>query len=152
MSTGGEPDHLHPVRTRDGAGHQYFFYDKHHGRGGPEAAQWATDLSEAEEFSIFDRSDALDLSDHHGNLFGLRLAGGVPQQVLKLGTLGEFVAKFPLAHPGQPWHGFPFSPVRPIGPLHPPDRTVPGDVLRTMEAKRLLSKAQRRRLQGGKDP
>ncbi len=41
MSVGGEGGHLHPVPTRR-RGFHYFFYDKHHGWAGPEAARWAS--------------------------------------------------------------------------------------------------------------
>jgi hypothetical protein len=48
MSGGGEPGHLHPeVSAR--SGYRYFFYDKHHGRGGPEAARWSPELSDKDE-------------------------------------------------------------------------------------------------------
>ena len=68
MSVGGEPGHLHPVATQRN-GFRYFFYDKHHGRGGPAVARWSPDLSEDEEFAIFDQADLLDLSDANGNLY-----------------------------------------------------------------------------------
>ncbi len=42
MSVGGEPGRLFSHVTQR-SGYRYFFYQKHHGRGGPEAAQWATD-------------------------------------------------------------------------------------------------------------
>ena len=56
-------------------GYRYFLYDKHHGRGGPEASQWADDITEEEEFQVFDEGDWLELSDQNGNLYGLRLRG-----------------------------------------------------------------------------
>ena len=150
MSSGEEPGHLHPVPTRNQ--HWYFFHDKHHGRGGPEASRWATDLSELEEFAIFDQADSLELSDESGNLYGLRLGEGGPQNLRDLGTLGQVVAKFPWSHPGQPWHGFPLAPIQPVRPPHPPDRRVPKAVLRTMQERGLLNDIQRRRLQKGRHP
>jgi hypothetical protein len=147
MSTGGEPGHLHPERTRT-HDYQYFFYDEHHGRGGPEVAQWAEDLSEAEEFGIFDRSDELDLSDDAGNLYGLRI--GPDLEILELGTLKQQVAKFPHAHPDQPWHGFPLGPLKPARQPQPPTREIPRDALRKMEERGLLDAAQRKRLERGK--
>jgi hypothetical protein len=65
MSVGGESGHLHPHATQR-SNHRYFFYDKHHGRGGPEAARWSPDLTDDEEFAIFDQADLLDLSDEQG--------------------------------------------------------------------------------------
>jgi hypothetical protein len=38
MSVGAEPGHLHPEVSQR-SHYRYFFYDKHHGRGGPETAQ-----------------------------------------------------------------------------------------------------------------
>lgn len=70
MSVGGEPGHLHPIATQRSS-FRYFFYDKHHGRGRPEAAQWSPNLSDDEEFAIFDQADLLDLSDEHENLYGI---------------------------------------------------------------------------------
>ena len=99
MSVGGEPGHLFPRRT-ERRGYRYFFYDKHHGRGGPEAARWATDILEEEEFGIFDQADRLDLSDKQGNLYGIRLRTLRQREVLLLGTLGQQVAKFPEALSG----------------------------------------------------
>src|SRR5438552_3288422 len=105
MSVGGEPGHLHPLPTRRN-GHRYFFYDKHHGRGGPEAAQWALDLSEDHEFGIFDQADDLDLSDERGNLYGIRLGPEPERRVLALGTLRQQIAKFPASQGRPHWHGF----------------------------------------------
>lgn len=146
MSTGGEPGHEHPIRTRNDTNYRYFFSDKHHGRGGPEAAQWARDLSEDEEFSIFDQADTLDLLDSVGNLYGVRPNARTPNTAIILGTLDQEIAKFPWTRPGQPWHGFPLAPIRPTHPPHPPYRWVPGDVLKTMQARGLISERQFKRL------
>jgi hypothetical protein len=143
MSTGGEPGHEHPVRTRGDTHYRYFFYDKHHASSGRWAAQWARDLSEDEEFSIFDRADTLDLLDSQGNLYGLR---GMPQELLALGTLDEYIAKFPRAHADQPWHGFPVAPLRPVPPTRPPYRPVPVDALKAMQAQGLISEGELNRL------
>ena len=152
MSTGGEPDHEHPVRTRNDTNYRYFFYDKHHGRGGSEAAQWLRDLSEDEEFSIFDQADTLNLLDSNGNLYGLRLDVGTPQALLILGTFDEYIAKFPRAHADQPWHGYPVAPLRRTPPSRPPYRPVPIDVLSAMQARGLISEAQRKRLKRRRHP
>jgi hypothetical protein len=150
MSVGGEPGHVHPVPTQRNA-YRYFFYDKHHGRGGPEAAQWALDLSENEEFGIFDQADLLDLSDDRGNLYGIRLGLEPERQVLALETLRQQIAKFPRARVGQEWHGFPFGPIDGnLAPPHPPNRPLPKDALQKMVDARLLTGADRRRLLKGK--
>ena len=33
------------------------FYDKHHGRGGSDAAQWLANLSRDDEFAVFEVAD-----------------------------------------------------------------------------------------------
>ncbi len=118
MSVGGEGGHVHPNTTQRSR-YRYFFYDKHHGWAGPEVARWALDLSEEDEFLIFDRADELNLSDAKGNLYGVRLD---PQrQVIALGTLRQQVAKF--TDSGPHWHGFPLGPLErsAASPL-PPER------------------------------
>ena len=62
-------------------------------KGAPTDSQWIEDLSEAEEFSIFDLADQHDLSDPRGNLYGIR-RGTDSHTVIDLGTEGEQVAKF----------------------------------------------------------
>jgi hypothetical protein len=150
MSVGGEPGHLHPATTQRNR-YRYFFYDKHHGRGGPEAAQWSPELSEAEEFAIFDQSDVLDLSDEQGNLYGLSIREEPERQVRYLGTRRQQIAKFPFSHPGAPWHGFPLGPLERTrdGP-RPPIRALPQDALSKMVASGLIDGQQRRRLLKGK--
>jgi hypothetical protein len=146
MSVGGEGGHLHAVRTRRSS-YRYFFYDKHHGRGGPEAARWALDLSEGEEFGIFEQADELELSDDHGNLYGIRL--GPDREVLVLGTLRQQVAKF--TDSGPHWHGFPLGPLDGnLDPPHPPERALPKDALQKMVDAGLLTREERRRLLKGK--
>jgi hypothetical protein len=146
MSVGGEGGHLHPVPTGRNGFH-YFFYDKHHGRGGPEAARWALDLSENEEFGIFDQADDLELSDDRGSLYGIRL--GPEGQVIALGTLRQQIAKF--TDSGPHWHGFPLGPLdRNLNPPHPPERALPKDALQKMVDARLLTREERKRLLKGK--
>ncbi len=95
MSTGAEPGHLHP-RPTERNGYRYFFYDKHHGRGGPEAAAWAHDVTEDDEFGVFNQADLLDLSDEHGNFYGIWLQTEPQREIRFLGTLRQQIAKFPL--------------------------------------------------------
>jgi hypothetical protein len=150
MSTGGEPGHLFPRRTERNR-YRYFFYDKHHGRGGPEAARWATDISEEEEFGIFNQADRLDFSDEQGNLYGIRLRTQPQREVLSLGTLGQQVAKFPEARSGPHWHGYPLGPLlKNLDPPHPPERPLPKDGLQKMVDAGLLTRTERTRLLKGK--
>ncbi len=146
MSVGGEGGHLHPDPTRR-RHFRYFFYDKHHGRGGPEAAQWVLDLSEIEEFGIFDQAEDLDLSDDRGNLYGIRF--GPERQVRVLGTHRQQIAKF--TDSGPHWHGFPLGPLDPnLDPPHPPERALPKDALQKMVDAHLLTREERKRLLKGK--
>lgn len=150
MSVGGEPGHLHPTATQR-SHYRYFFYDKHHGRGGPEAARWLPALNEDDEFAIFDQADLLDLSDEHRNLCGISIAPGPEREVRYLGTRRQQIAKFPAAHPDAHWHGFPLGPLeRNDGEPHPPVRPLPHDTLRKMVTSGLLDESQRRRLMKGK--
>jgi hypothetical protein len=146
MSVGGEGGHRHPVPTWR-SGHHYFYYDKHHGWAGPDAARWALDLSENEEFGIFEQADDLELSDDGGSLYGIRL---VPErQVIALGTLRQQIAKF--TDSGPHWHGFPLGPLdRNLDPPHPPPRPLPKDALQKMVDAQLLTGEERKRLLKGK--
>ncbi len=146
MSVGGEGGRLHPEPTRRSS-YRYFFYDKHHGRGGPEVARWALNLSEDVEFGIFDQADELELTDDRGSLYGILL--GPDRQVLILGTLRQQVAKF--TDSGPHWHGFPLGPLdRNLAPPHPPERALPKDPLQKMVNAGLLTREERRRLLKGK--
>ena len=125
MSLGGEPGHLHPQATGR-SNHRYFFYDKHHGRGGPQAARWLPELSDDEEFAVFDQADLLNLSDEQSNLYGIRIGPEPEREVLILGTLGQQIAKFPASRAGSPWHGFPLGPLEGnYDPRQPPRRALP---------------------------
>ena len=150
MSVGGEPGHLHPTATQRSRYH-YFFYDKHHGRGGPEAARWSPEFSEDEEFGIFDQADLLELSDDQGNLYGISIGPEPEREVRNLGTLRQQIAKFPVSHPGAPWHGFPLGPLERTrdGP-RPPIRPLPRDALSKMVANGLIDRSQQKRLSKGK--
>jgi hypothetical protein len=150
MSTGGEPGHLFLEVTRRN-NYRYFFYDKHHGRGGPEAAQWATDVAEEEEFHIFDEADWFEISDDNGNLYGVRIRQEPERRILLLGTAGQQVAKFPESETGPYWHGFPLAPLQKnIDAPHPPQRPIPGEVLQKMVDAHLLTSRDRKRLRKGK--
>ena len=141
MSTGESSGPIHPVPTRR-SGYRYLFYDKHHGLD-RHAARWVADLSQGEEFLVFDEADFHDLSDDRGCLYGVRprVEGRIP----KLGTKGEQVAEFPRARPNQPWHGYPAWPLG--GERHGP----PKRVFQKMEDSGLLSTRDRKRLEKGKN-
>jgi len=150
MSVGGEPGHLHPLPTQRSR-YRYIFYDKHHGRGGPGAAQWANDLSDDDEFAIFDQADTFDLSDDGGNLYGISVGPEPDRGVRYIGTFRQQIARFPVAHPEAPWHGYPLGPLENPVPPHPPERALPRDALRKMMERGLLDNSQRKRLLKGRN-
>lgn len=155
MGKGGEPGHSHPERTKR-SGHTYFFYEKHHGNGAPGASVWIHSLSEPQEFGIFNQADEFELADDRGNLYGLWIGEG--GEIKILGTAGQLVAKFPVADPGQPWHGFPLWPLKKEGRNDRnrneeqlrKERPFPKEILIKMEAKGMLTPSQRKRLPRGK--
>ena len=143
MSVSGEPGHIHPIPTRR-SGHRYFFYNKHHGWGGPKAARWSMELGEEQEFGIFNQADELDIRDAQGNLYGVWRVG---EDLRALGTRGQQIAKFPRAHPGQPWHGFPSFPLRDETEPHPPVRFPPREVFERMERTGAIDRLDRKRFE-----
>jgi hypothetical protein len=114
MSVGESSGPIHPVPTQRN-GYRYQFYDKHHGRGGPDAAQWLPSLSREEEFAVFDSADLNELSDEQGRMYGIG-SRDETDQIPDLGTLGEQVAEFPYARPNETWHGYPVWPLVQAGP------------------------------------
>jgi hypothetical protein len=138
---------IHPVPTQR-SGYRYFFYEKHHGRGGPDAAQWEPSLSHEEEFGVFDLADLHEVSDE-GRLYGIgRDSEG---RIRSLGIWDEQVAEFPAARDGELWHGYPLWPLLEKGPVnrrgqkHRPAKAV----FRRMEEERLLTTRERKRLEKG---
>ena len=149
MSNGAVPGPLHPA-TAQRSGYQYFFYSKHHQAGNSQDAQWDAGLTQNEEFAVFDLADRHDLSNPNGDLFGLHLGPG--SKPLELGTRGEFVAEFPVAVAGQPWHGYPCFPIASRRRAHTRKPHVPIDALKKMQQAGLLTRAQASRLKKGKRP
>jgi hypothetical protein len=96
-------EHEHPVRTRNNQ-YRYVFTAKHHGAD-KSAAQWRKDLSEDDEFAVFDGADQMNLSDMAGNLYGAIPDGD--DSLIMLGSLQEQIAKFPCAAAQSSWHGYP---------------------------------------------
>jgi hypothetical protein len=140
-------DHEHPHPTQNSR-FRYLFTAKHHGGGAPDAARWSPQLSEAEEFSVFDLADQHTLSDSRQWLYGI-LRGG--DGLCDLGTSDQQVAEFPFANTGQPWHGYPLWPVSELGPRtrrgekYRPERAV----FDKMVAAGLITTRQRKRLLKG---
>lgn len=149
MSTGASSGPIHPAPTRR-SGFRYLFYDKHHGRGDPDASQWLPSMSRDEEFQVFDVADLHDISDDRGWLYGIRprdRAGQIPE----LGTWGQQVAEFPVARLNEPWHGYPLWPLGEAGPENRKgDKSRPvKSVFLRMEAAGLIMARERKRLNKG---
>lgn len=100
-------EHEYPQTTQRSR-FRYLFTYKHHG-GNKSAAQWCTDLSEDDEFAVFDGADEMEISDEKGNLYGALSDG--EESLRLLGNLREQIAKFPCAAEGSPWHGYPVWPL-----------------------------------------
>lgn len=149
MSIGEDSGPIHPIPTRRN-GLRYLFYDKHHGRGPRDAACWLPTLGGDEEFAVFDDADWNELSDEDGRLYGIRRRDG-SRTIPCLGTWGQIVAEFPLARPGQPWHGYPLWPLGDEGPKNRrgesgrPSRSI----FARMKDAGLITDSERRRLLKG---
>ena len=134
-------DYLHPERTRR-SNFEYLFTDKHHG-GDRNAARWSPELSEAQEFSVFDEADWHELSNSEGWLFGvLRLESDLSV----LGTKGELVAGFDPGNGQQPWHGYPVYPLKSGDQKGRPEKVVFARMVQigmiTLREKKRLLKAR----------
>ena len=140
-------DHLHSQRTQR-SNYQYIFTDKHHG-GDATAARWSPELSETQEFSVFDIADLNEVCDDRQWLYGVLRDG--ERRLIYIGTWKQQLAAFPVADEGQPWHGYPLYPLIEIGPPNRrgeksrPQKTV----FEKMERAGLLTKRQRKRLYKG---
>jgi hypothetical protein len=149
MSFGGVSGAVHPEATRR-SGYRYQFYNKHHGRGSLDAAQWLPALSREEEFAVFDTADMNELSDERGWFYGIRPrneSGDIPD----LGTWGQQLAEFPFARPNEAWHGYPLWPLVEEGPQNRGgEQSRPAKrVFDRMEAVGLLTHRERKRLYKG---
>ncbi len=148
MPNGQYPGPVHPQRTRR-SGYEYFFYDKHHKPGYSEDAQWLRDMTEAEEFAVFDLADLHEISNEKGDLYGLRLdAEGT---IMALGTRGEQVAEFPVAREGHAWHGYPAWPIMWLDRDEKKRKyPAPREALDKMQDAGLITESQGKRLARGR--
>ncbi len=138
-------DHEHPHPTQKSQ-YRYLFTAKHHGGGARDAAQWSSQVSEDEEFSVFDTADLHDLSDERHWLYGVLRNG--EDGLRYLGTWDQQVAEFPLANEGQPWHGYPLWPLKELGPENRRgEKMRPSkEIFRRMEQAGLITGRERKRL------
>ena len=113
---------------------------------------WRGELTDNEEFAIFEHADLLELSDERGNLYGMRIGPAPHREVRDVGTHRQQVAKFPFSRREAPWHGFPLGPMeKDYDPPRPPRRALPRDALTKMVASGLLNMAQLKRLVNGRN-
>ena len=137
MSVGETSGPIHPVPTRR-SGLRYQFYDKHHGRGAPDAARWLPSLGHDEEESLSPSTPRTGtIADERGWLYGVcprDNAGEIPD----LGIWEEKVAEFPFARPEETWHGYPLWPLSAEGPA-----TRRGEKARTVEGRLLADGGSR---------
>ena len=137
---------IHPERTRR-RNLQYQFTPKHHG-GDRDAARWRPDLTDDEEFSVFDLGDYNDISDTSDYLFGI--LPGSDGDLRIIGYWNEQIGEFPFARANQPWHGYPCWPL--LGDTAPTNRKSPDKmVFQKLREKELITEQQRKRLVKGDD-
>lgn len=140
-------EHEHPQRTQRNQ-YRYLFTAKHHGSIA-DAAQWSPDLSEEDEFAVFDTADKRELEDEDENLYGVLPEG--KDSLRHLGIWQEQIAKFPRAAKGMPWHGYPLWSINHEGPSnrrkqkYRPER----EVLNRMVEVGLITNTMRTRLLKG---
>jgi hypothetical protein len=89
--------------------YRYYYHPKHHGGGGPTDSRWCPDVSQQEEFTIFELADTLDLSDERNNLFNVRKSDD--GKIHELGVFHEQIARFWGPSGNDLWHGHPLWPV-----------------------------------------
>lgn len=139
MGSGESSGPIHPEPTRR-SGYLYLFYDKHHGRGGPDASQWLPAPSHDDEFAIFDTADHHQISDDPLWLFGVWVRIG--EKLPHLGTRGQKIAAFrPHVRDGE-WHGYPLYPMKGLGQTYRPSKLVfhkllEADLISLQELRRL---------------
>ncbi len=106
---GTVPDRVYPDPTSNNK-LCYFFHRKHHDYANTRESQWLPrqDLTDAQEFGIFDEADRYQSVDDAGDLFGVRIVEG---KLKALGTCGQQMARFWKEHVEQPWHGHPLWPL-----------------------------------------
>jgi hypothetical protein len=131
--------------------YRYYFHPKHHGAGNLTDSCWKGDIAHAEEFDIFEKAVALDISDQRGNLYNVRKAAD--GTILEVGKFHEQLARF--WHPRGPgaWHGHPLWPVETNISTNRAGRDYcPNKIVFTrLVARGVLTAHQSHRLNNGKD-
>ena len=122
----------------------YRLVAKHHQAGSnSQNAQWAKELTDDEEFAVFNFADTNELEQ----VLGGDMVGLSPMQVRRIaviGSKGEQIAYFPQSQFPNPWHGFPID-LRDHRKL-----TVADFVLSKLVVLNLITPVQAGRLRKGK--
>jgi hypothetical protein len=141
-------DRLHPQVTQL-SGFRYLFTAKHHGGGGSGDACWSPDVTDVEEFFVFDQADALRVVDTNGWLYGVLPDG--EGGLRDIGTWQQQVAEFPAGTNADPWHGYPVWAVGDAGPQNRKGQHMRPErmVFDLMEAVGLIDARIRKRLWKG---
>lgn len=132
-------------------GYRYYFHPKHHGAGSYIDACWHPDITRQEEFTIFELSAQLDLSDSRGNLCNVSKA--TDGSIRELGIFHEQLARFWKPIASEPWHGHPLWPVvtelatNRGSQAYRPDKSV----FNKLVEQRVLSERESHRLRNGKN-
>lgn len=136
----------HPVPTRV----RQLFYEfttKHHGAGSTLDSRWSEDITEPEEFQVFDVGVAFQILDEGGNVYGVLRHG---DSLRELGTWQQQVAEFPYTEPPHDWHGYPIWPVEDSAPVKLRRKPRPSKIVfDLMLAAGLITSRELRRLMKG---
>ena len=137
-------------RPTSRSGLVYRFTPKHHDGHDPNAARWLPELTREEEFAVFELADDHEIVDAGGKLYGLLRGEG--ETVRTLGTWYQQLAEFPVARPGEPWHGYPIYPVSGEAPENRRgDACRPGkEVFERLFTAGLIDRREKQRLKRGK--
>jgi len=126
----------------------YQFTSKHHG-GKKGQARWLPALTDAEEFSVFDQADFLEISNSKGDLFGiLRDEDG---ELRIIGCWLEQLAKFPFTRKGTPWHGYPCWLLSREAPKNRKKGAPTKKIFQKLKDKGVITEQQRKRFANGGD-
>ncbi len=115
----------------------------------PTYLRWAADVSPDDQRSAFLAARQLRIADDRGRLYGIfRTKAG---QIRDIGIWHQQVAVFFREEPDSEWSGHPTWPLNDevLDRSAPPKARVPKEVLPQMEAARLITRRQRKRLARG---
>jgi hypothetical protein len=127
----------------NGSGKRYIslFYHRPTGARAHKRA-WHPSVPPPDEFTIFDQADQGHWRDDDGHYWAIGDAGA-----RVLGQRGERLAHFPQnENAGDPWHGYPVSPLERGDDDAPPDEFVEAWIRGGVVSKTLGRRIQRRKI------